>query len=110
MEKFIQNIDFDDHDFFTIDDYQLFLPMYDTMRSRSDEQIERGRQELLAEVAHPRFMLKGHAESMLRAVESWKLRYDTTYRVWMGKFDRAMGYHDPTPVNPDEVDEGCSSD
>jgi len=39
MEKSI-SIDFDDHDFFTIDDYQLFLPMYDTIHCCSNEQIE----------------------------------------------------------------------
>jgi hypothetical protein len=91
MEKSISNLDFDDHDFFTIDDYQLFLPMYDTIHRRSDEQIEQDRQELLDQVAKPRRMLKGHAESMLRAVEFWKLRYDATYQVWMDMFNRAMG-------------------
>jgi hypothetical protein len=107
MEKSIRNLGFDDHDFFTIDDYQLFLPMYDTIRRRSDEQIEQDMQELLDEVAKPRHMLKGHAESMLRAVEFWKLRYETTYPVWMDRFNRVMTVHSR---DPDEVDEGYSSD
>ena len=83
IEKSISNLQYDDTHFFTIDDYQLFLPMYDTMNKSS--------QDVLDEVTKPDRMLKGHAESMLKAVEFWKLRYDTTYQVWLDRFSRVMG-------------------
>jgi len=110
MESYIRKFDFDDRNFFPIDDYQLFLPMCGPTPPLSDEQIEQDRQELLAEVANPRFMVKHHAESMLRAVEYWKLRYNTTYQDWKNKFDRAMGYYGPTTPDPADIDEGYSSD
>ena len=34
IEKSISNLQYDDTHFFTIDDYQLFLPMYDTIPFR----------------------------------------------------------------------------
>ena len=46
---------------------------------------------MLDEVAKPDRMLKGHVESMSKAVEFWKLRYDTTYQVWLDRFSRVMG-------------------
>ena len=107
MENFISQLSFDDHDFFTIDDYQLFLPMNGPTRPLVHDQIEQDREELLAELAKSVNMTKEHVESMLKAVEFWKLRYDTKYQEWMDKVDNAMGYN---PPNPNEVDEGYSSD
>ena len=75
--KVLRGLDFDDHDFFNIDDYQLFLAIDGTSVPRSAEQIERDRQQLLAEDAKPRHMDKEQAKSMLKAVEFWRLRHDT---------------------------------
>lgn len=111
MEKFINRLNFDDHDFFNIDDYQLFLAIDGPSRPLSSEQIEQDRQQLLAEIAKPVNMTKDHAKSMLKAVEFWKLRYDTKYQEWMDKVSRAWGCNvtAPNPVEVD-VDEGYLSD
>ena len=102
MEKFINKLNFDDHDFFNIDDYQLFLAIDGPSRPLSAEQIEQDRQQLLAEIAKPVNMTKDHAKSMLKAVEFWKLRYNTKYQEWMNMVNRAWGCN-VTTLNPVEV-------
>jgi len=44
MEDFIRELGFDDCNFFTIDDYQVFLPMKGPLRPPASEQIEQDRQ------------------------------------------------------------------
>jgi hypothetical protein len=109
MERFINKLAFDDHDFFTIDDYQLFFPIHRAAFPLTREQIEQDRRELLAEVAKPDKMTRDHAKSMLKAVEFWELRYDTKYREWNDRINRAVHEH-LNPSNSDEVDEGYSSE
>jgi hypothetical protein len=112
IQNYIDNHDFEGRGFFTVQDYQLFFTMVTVMRPRTDEQIERDRQELLNELAQPTKMLKCHAESMLKAVEFWRLRYNTNYREWIDQYDRAMDpdYSSDEQIGVDEVDEGYSSE
>jgi hypothetical protein len=118
VERLLSRLNFDDHDFFNIDDYELFLAIDGPPLPLSVEQIERDRQQLLAEVAKPVNMTKDHAKSMLKAVEFWKLRYDAKYQEWIGRINEARSQEfaqvwacDETPPNPVEVDdEGYSSE
>jgi hypothetical protein len=109
IQDYIDNHDFEGRGFFTVQDYQLFFPMT-FLRPRTDEQIERDRQELLNEVARPAKMLKGYAESMLKAVEFWRLHYNTNYRKWEDQIDRAMDPDYSSDEQTGEVDEGYSSE
>jgi hypothetical protein len=100
MERFISRLDFEYKELFTIDDYQLFLPMHCSSKPLDPEQVKRDREQILAESSQPLNMTKGHAYSMLKAVGFWKVHYNTKYREWMDRWDIFMGYDPATQSFP----------
>jgi len=109
MKNFICKLSFEDYNFFTIDDYQLFMPMRGPICLPTYDKLEQDRQELLAEAVNPVHISKNHAKSMLRAIQFWQLFYDTKYPEWTDKVNRTWGVNSSL-LNVDEIDEGYWSD
>jgi hypothetical protein len=81
-EDAVKDLDFEGHDFFTYDDYLLFFHLTGPCLPVTEAQLEADRHELATEAKKPRRILKSHAESLLKAIDFWKLWYNEKYDEW----------------------------
>jgi hypothetical protein len=83
FRNFMANLTYHDSTFFTAQEMRFFLKMRTCgYPDLTDEQIERDKSELVQQVTKSTYILKEHAEYMLKAVEFWKLRYKDKIDEW----------------------------
>jgi hypothetical protein len=85
--EYIKNLDFDDSDFFTLDEYRILLKINGGIYPRSGAKLCCDRAEL--ECFNPTEMCSEHAKALLKALDLWVLRYDDKYEEWNGMYQRA---------------------
>lgn len=89
-EDAVKNFDFEGHEFFTYDDYDLFFCLTAACLPVTEAQLEADRHELVTEAKNPRRIVKAHAESLLKAIDFWKLWYNEKYDEWKRRYKEAF--------------------
>lgn len=90
MIKYIATLNFDDKDFFSIEDYRLLIQIGDFCTPRTQVELNVDELELRSESLHGKRMFRGHAKIMLKALEFWRLRFNEKYEEWKDKFASAV--------------------
>ena len=88
--QYIQSLEFDDKDFFSIDDYRFLIRIGEECRPRTEAELDADQRELLVESQRGLRMLRSHARILLKAVEFWRLRFNDKHREWRDKYASVM--------------------
>jgi len=95
------NLSFEGQGFFNYQDYLLFWELTTGCYPLTEAQIEQDRLELRRLDENTR-IIRPHAESLLKAIEFWKLWYDKNYEDWMRLFNGAFGTRSTGDVEAEE--------
>jgi len=87
--QYIQSLEFDDKDFFSIDDYRLLLRIGEECIPRTEAELDADQRELRYESQRGLGMLRSHARILLKAVEFWRLRFNDKHQEWRDKYASA---------------------
>ena len=90
MIKYIATLNFDDKDFFSIEDYRLLIQISDFCTPRTQAELDADERELRSESVHGTRMFRSHARIILKALRFWRLRFDEKYEEWRDKFASAV--------------------
>jgi hypothetical protein len=96
--EYVEALDFEDSEFFTLDEYRILLKVCDVITPRSGAKLCCDRGELERQAECPTEICESHAEALLKAFEFWVLRYDDKYEEWYEKYlrewaNRQRGYY-----------------
>jgi hypothetical protein len=108
--KCLERLEFEDAAFFTLQDYCLLFRLVSSPPNPRTDELEQDRCELLQQMERPTRMLKNHAQTLLKAVDFWKSRYNSKLGLWpdelKGEYQQWRTHGRPGEEN---VDEGYSS-
>jgi hypothetical protein len=82
LRECLERLEFEDAGLFTLQDYRLLFQLDSPANPRTDEQLEQDRCELLQQIERPSRMLKDHAQTLLKAIDFWKLRHKSKHGLW----------------------------
>jgi len=109
----INNLTYDNKDYFTVKEIWFLLQLQSGLDSRpfTREQLKTERKNIIRDFKEG-IILKSHANTLLKAWKYWKLRFDSKYEGWIDRWGDLSNRQTLSRrfIDQDSEDEGYQSD
>lgn len=86
LAAFLAELQYEDKDYFTIEETRFLLEVSGSLGRLTDQQISRQERKIIREGQKNTPITKEHTRIMLKAITFWRERYDTKYPQWVEEF------------------------
>jgi hypothetical protein len=93
LAAFLAELQYEDKDYFTIEETRFLLKLSGPLSSLTDQQIFQQEQRIIREGQRNTPIIKEHTRILLKAITFWRERYDTKYLQWREEFHVAERRH-----------------